>query len=246
MSPADPSVDVMSIPSTPSLSFAGVRWIREVEKTDEEGDSYIECAQMFDVVGEQYRIDSIRGAQEALVAEGGFLPPLIWLVNDDQNDHDPNAVRAFCIVGSRAYHVGFLPRGAALRFRESMSRIGRAGQSLEVRGCITQAKGAPHPNVRLNLPWDFAELVESGFPEDPANNPAWLSDPSPVAPRPYQGRGGEGFSDGELCKVYCWYGRKHGWFLLPDSVEANAIGFRDRGLGSTGLALDPFILPPTE
>jgi hypothetical protein len=226
--------------------LAGVRWIREVEQKDEEGDTYIECAQMFDVVGEQYRLDSVDAAQEALIAEGGFLPPIIWLVNDDSNQYDPNAVAAYCIVGSRGYHVGFLPMGATLRFRSSMSQLGRDGESLEVRGCITQAKGGPHPNVRLNLPWDFAALVQSGFADDPVNNPAWLQDPSPVAPRPYQGRGGVGFSDDELCKVYCWYGRKQGWFLLPDAVEENALGFRDRGLGSTGLALDPFIEPPTE
>ena len=226
--------------------MAAIRWVREVEETDEDGDTFIVCAQMFDVVGEQYRIDSVRAAQEALNGEEGFLPPIIWLVNDDGNQYDPNAVAVYCIVGSRAYHVGFLPKDSAVHFRASMSQLGRTGESLEVRGCITLAKGGPHPNVRLNLHWDFAELAKTGFTDDPSNNPSWLQDPSPVKPRPYQGGRGAGFSDDELCKVYCWYGRRHGWFLLPDAVENNVAGFRDRGLGTTGLALDPFIEAPTD
>jgi hypothetical protein len=222
------------------FSLAHVRWVREVEETDEDGETFITDIPMMDVVGEQYRLSAINAAQKAITAAESFLPPIFWLVPDNENQHDANAVAAYSVVANCAIHVGFLPRESAVRFRESMASIGRPGQSLEVRGCITQSKTASHPNVRLNLPQNFAQLVMQGFAEDPANTPGWLSDPSPVRKRPHAGRRAAAFSDAELCKIYCWYGHQNGWFLLPDAVEDAAAGFRASGLGSLHQVLQFF------
>lgn len=235
-----PWVSVESLSARPPFSLAHVRWIRESEEKDEDGDTYISCAQMFDVVGEQYRLSHITSAQQAITDGGTFLPPVFWLVPDDANAHDPNAVAVYAVVKKCAIHVGFLPRGSAAHFRQSMTTLGRRGEALEVRGCITVSKGGPHPNVRLNLPWLFAELVASGFADDPANRPNWLSDGTPVRKRPYSGPRAAGFTDAELCKIYCWYGHQNGWFLLPDAVETAAQGFRASGLGSLHKVLQFF------
>jgi hypothetical protein len=240
MSCDSPWVSVKNLSAKLPLSLAHVRWIRESEEEDENGDICVSCAQMFDVVGEQHRLSSVAAARQAITEEGAFVPPVFWLVPDNCNAHDANAVAVYSIVKTCGVHVGFLPRGGAVHFRDSMNAIGRPGETLEVRGCITQSKSGPHPNVRLNLPWSFAELVAAGFVDDPANIPDWLSDGAPVLKRPYVGPRAAGFSDAELCKIYCWYGHQNGWFLLPDAVESEARGFRASGIGSLHKVLQFF------
>ena len=234
-------VQIETLSPQAPFSLTQVRWVREVEEIDEDGNHCgVTSIAMFDVVGEQYRLSSIAAAKQAITDDGAFLPPIFWLVPDDGNEHDSNAVAVFAVSKRRAIHVGFLPRNAAIHFRDSMAALQRAGQPLEVRGCITGGRNSPHPNVRLNLPWQFADLVIQGFADDPANKPAWLSDPAPIEKRPYVGPRAAGFSDDELCKIYCWYGHQNGWFLFPDAVESEALGFRESGLGGLHEVLNFF------
>jgi hypothetical protein len=237
---SEPWVPVEKLTPARPFSLAHIRWIRETEEKDDEGDSFITSEEMFDTVGEQYRLPSVTAAKQAITEAGAFLPPIFWLVPDNNNEHDANAVAVYAVVQRAAIHVGFLPRSGAVHFRESMASLGRPGETLEVRGCITQSNSNPHPNVRLNLPWLFADLVRGGFADDPANSPRWLSDATPVGKRPYVGPRAASFSDDELCKIYCWYGHQNGWFLLPDAVESQAQGFRASGLGSIHKVLQFF------
>ncbi len=227
----------------PTLSLTTVRWIEETTTEDEDGDVVVDETAMFDVVGEQYKLQAVNEASDAIANEGSFLPPRFWLFCDKNNPYDANAVSVHAIVGDRAYNVGFLPRSQAALYRESMARLGKPEGTLEVLGCFTQGKTAPHPNARLYLPDDFAALVLQGFSADPANNPGWLSDPTPVAPRPYQGRHARGFSDDELRKIYCFYARKKKWRCFPGACDSAANGFRSSRT-SIPVEMDSFVLDP--
>lgn len=227
----------------PDLSLTTVRWVTETEETDEDGDTYISDKEMFDVVGEQHRLGAVEAAANAIAEENTFLPARFWLICDDDNEHDDQAVGVHAIVGQYAYHVGFLPRNGARRYRKAMDSIDLKDLSLEVLGCIAKGKTAPHPNARLYLPVDFADLVLDGYTNDPANQVRWLQDDSPVHPRPWQGRDAQGFTDDELCKIFCWYAKKKLWNSLPNRCEAAAAEFRTCR-GRVPEPMDSFVLEP--
>ena len=217
---------VDSILDKPALSLTEIRWVIETEENDDgdDGDTiHISVKEMFEVVGEQYRFDSINAAAEALVEEASFLPGRFWLICDDDNEHDDQAVGAHAIVGKYAYHVGFLNKRQARKFRKSMASFVLDGlSSLEVLGCITKGKTSSYLNAWLYLPVDFAELMNDGYTDKPENRPSWLLDASTVTPRPWQGRYAEGFTDDELCKIYCWCGKQKMFNSLPDRCEWGA------------------------
>lgn|GEM_PF-5312938 len=71
----------------PELSLASVRWMTEIP--DPEDSSIVEAVEMFAVVGEQYRLDSVEAAVKAIEEEVSFLPPRFWLVPDNNNSFDP-------------------------------------------------------------------------------------------------------------------------------------------------------------
>ena len=227
----------------PDLSLTTVRWVTETEETDEDGDTYISEKEMFDVVGEQHRLGAVEAAAHAIAEENTFLPARFWLICDNDNEHDDQAVGVHSIVGKYAYHVGFLPKRQARLFRKSMASLDLEGLSLEVLGCIAKGKTTPYPNARLYLPIEFAELVNEGYTDDPENAPSWLSDASPVSPRPWQGRDAKGFTDDELRKIYCWYARKRMWNSLPNKCEEGAVGFRSCR-ASVPEPMEHFVLEP--
>ena len=177
-SPVSSPVDEFRRP--PALSFAAIRWIAEEEVVPDPDDDdygmnepYTQEKQMFDVVGEQYRLAATEAAARAIEEEASFLPARFWLLCEDDNPHDTNAVSVHAVAQERTYHVGFLPRREAELYRQSLRQIGRANETVEVVGCFTQGKDKPHPNCRLFLPMDFAAQVEAGVTESPENNPEW-------------------------------------------------------------------------
>ncbi len=220
--------------NAPRLSLTTVQWITEIQDEEDE-DCYHEVT-MFDVVGEEHRLPLVSAAAIAISEESSYQPARFWLVPDDENEHDDQAVAAYATASGRAYHVGFLPQRQARLYRESMSQLGRAGESLEVLGCITQGKSIPHPNARLYLPEDFASHILNRYLDDPQNYPAWLQDLTPVPKRP-PSRRAEAFTDIELCKIYCLYAKQKLWNNFPGEVEGRAAGFRASGLGSVGEVL---------
>lgn len=231
-------VPIHEIPK-PALSLANVRWVTEIP--DPEDSSLFEAVEMFSVVGEQYRLDSIEAAARAIAEEDGYLPPRFWLVPDNANAFDPLAVAVYVIAKATAFHIGFLPKGQARQFREQMQQLSRVGESLEVLGCITQGKSSPHPNGRVYLPVGFAALCLDGFSSDEANRIAWVDDASPIVPRAATGRPRDVFSFEELCKIYCWHARKRRWFCFPHDCEAKAEGIRSAGVGLAVADFEPFM-----
>jgi hypothetical protein len=236
------SVSLSQLPS-PEMSLTTVRWATEV--ADPDDDTVVEEVEMFAVVGEQFRLESVEAAAERIGEGTGFLPPRFWLIPDDLNPHDNQAVGVYALAGDRGYHIGFLPRGQTQEFRAGMASIGRPSQSLEVLGCLTQGKSAPHPNGRIYLPVDFARLCSEGYERDPSNQIGWLADASPVRPRPRAGSIGDTFSFDELCKIYCWYAKKRRWFCLPHDCESKADGIRSAGIGLPIADFEPFLGPIT-
>jgi hypothetical protein len=241
MSQSPVSSPVDEFPRPPALSFAAILWVAEEEVVpdpeDNGGDddygmnkSYTEEKEMFDVVGEQYRLDSTEAAAQAIEEEASFLPARFWLLCEDDNPHDANAVSVHAVAQGRTYHVGFLPRSDAELYRQSLSKIGRANETVEVVGCFTQGKDKPHPNCRLFLPMDFAAQLEAGIAESPENNPDWLRNPDPVEPRPFQGLNAAGFTDDELRKIFCRYAKRKRWFGLPHHCDAAPEGYRSSKL----------------
>jgi hypothetical protein len=227
----------------PVLSLTTIRWVEETETQDDDGCTEVEEAPMFAVVGEQYKLQAVQAAADAIVKEGAFLPPRFWLVCENDNSYDSNAVAVHATVSQRVFNVGFLPRPQAVLFRNGMAALGKPEGTLEVLGCFTQGRSSLHPNGQIYLPEKFADLVKSGYCSDPANNPVWLSDPSPVAPRPYQGWHARGFSDDELRKIYCWYARKKKWRCFPGACDSAAGGFRSNR-GRVAEEMDSFVLEP--
>jgi hypothetical protein len=222
----------------PMLSLTTVRWITEIP--DPEDSSIVDDVEMFTVVGEQYRLDIVEEAISKLGESTGFLPPRFWLIHDNENTHDSLAVAVYAMTDSEGFHIGFLPKEQARTFRAAMQSLGREGQSLEVLGCITQGKSSPHPNGRIYLPVNFADLCQRGYAEDSANQVAWLKDQSPVQSR-LGNDPSKDFSFDELCKIYCWYAKKRRWFCFPDECESNAEGIRSVGSGLPRADFAPFL-----
>ena len=237
--PAVPGgVAINEIPR-PDLSLTSVRWMTEIPDPDDS--SIVEAVEMFAVVGEQYRLESVEAAVKAIGEEVSFLPPRFWLVPDNNNSFDPLAVAVYAISGENGYHVGFLPKDQARQFRDSMEQLSRGGQSLEVLGCITQGKSSPHPNGRIYLPVEFAMLCSSGYSSKEENRISWVEDATPVAPRAATGSPGDVFTFEELCKIYCWYARKRRWFCFPHDCEAKAEGIGSAGIGLPVADFEPFM-----
>jgi hypothetical protein len=234
MRSSDGGIPLDEMYNAPRLSLTTVQWITEIQDEEDE-DCYHEVT-MFDVVGEQHRLPLVSAAAIAICEESSYQPARFWLMPDDQNEHDDQAVAAYATALGRAYHVGFLPQRQARLYRESMSQLGRTGESLEVLGCITHGKSSPHPNARLYLPVDFVSHILNGYLDNPQNYPAWLQDLTPVPKRP-PSRRAEAFTDIELCKIYCLYAKQKLWNNFPDEVEGRAAGFRASGLGSAGEVL---------
>jgi len=229
----------------PALSLTTVRWVAETEETDDEGDTSTVETEMFDVVGEQHRLDSVVAAGRAIEAEESFLPARFWLTCDNANEHDDQAVRAYALAGNNAYHVGFLPRVHARLFRDGMQMLAFPERTLEILGCITQGKSSSHPNARLYLPVEFAELIRGGYAANPTNQASWLQDTATVTPRPWRGRNAEGFTDVELCKIYCRYAKTMRWNSLPHRCEEVSKELRHCG-SSVPEAMEDFVLDPSE
>jgi hypothetical protein len=238
MSSTDVTVPVARI-QNPSLSLASVRWATEIPDSDDS--AMVEQVEMFTVVGEQYRLDSVEAATRAIGEEDGFLPPRFWLIPDDNNAFDSLAVGVYAISIGKAFHIGFLPKEQARVFREGMEQLSRAGESLEVLGCITQGKSSPNPNGRLYLPVEFARLCLSGFADDNVNRIAWVEDRSPVLPRAATGNPSDVFTFEDLCKIYCWHARRRRWFCFPHDCEAKAEGIRSAGIGLARADFEPFM-----
>jgi len=112
-------VPIDDIFSKPDLSLTMVRWVAETEEIDEDGDIYTCEKEMFDVVGERNGLRAVEAAAQAIAEGNTFLPIRFWLICDDNNEHDDQAVGIHAIVGQYAYHVGFLPRGTARRYRKA-------------------------------------------------------------------------------------------------------------------------------
>ncbi len=216
---------VESFPRPPDMSFATLRWIDEevvVEDSlndddgrDDQPAAYTQEKEMFGVVGEQHRIDMTEAAARAMADENSFLPARFWLMCEESNPHDSNAVSVHAVAIGRTYHVGFLPRSEVVIYRQSLVAIGRPTVTVEILGCFTQGNTAPHPKARLYLPKDFAAQLASGLAETESNHPAWLRDPTPVSPRQLQGTKAAGFTDDELRKIHCWHAKRRRWFGLP-------------------------------
>lgn len=208
-----------------SLQVFGIRWPDDLE--------------MYDVVGESFRLKQVREAGSYIRSHAQFIPHRACVVPmNDMPDH-PNAVGVFFVHASRdwlgrqkevAVHVGFLPSEQATKFRRDMKSLGYAGFCMECAGCVLDNDKSEHPSVRIYVPLKFASLAKKGFLEDSANSPAWLRDDSPVARRQATNSRGGGYSDDELRKLFCFRAQQRGWNSLPDRAE-NALG-ELRQLGS--------------
>lgn len=238
-------VPAQDIAPQPMLSLATVRWkIEQVINDENEDVEEIVVCSLFDIVGAKYRLAQVEAAANEIAAENRFLPPRFWLVYDSDNAHDSNAIAAYAISNHKAYHVGFLAKSQAEAYRDSMEKLGRSEQTLEVLGCITYSS-AGIPYARICLPLSFSDLILSGYTDTPENNPDWLIDESEVLPRPWQGHNARGFTDSELCRIYCWYARKKGYVCFPEYCENVARDFRSYR-GNVPVAMEAFVLDPND
>lgn len=237
---------ISEFPRPASVSFATLRWDAEEEVTDEPFDddndethTYTQEKTMFSVVGEHHRPDATEAAALAIAEEGTFLPARFWLSCDEDNPHDANAVSVHAIAQEFVCHVGFLPRHEAELYRQSLRRIGRPNETVEIVGCLTQGKDKPHPKCRLFLPTDFAAQLEAGVADSPSHNPTWLRNPDPVERRPFQGINAAGFTDDELRKIFCRYAKRKRTFGLPHHCDAAVESYRSKKMAEE---LEEFLL----
>jgi hypothetical protein len=196
---------------------------------------------LFDVVGEQYCIESIEAAVHAVDAANSFLPVRFWILCESDNPNDPDGVSVHAAVEDRTYRVGYLPRSDARLYRDGLVSIGRSEETIEVIGCFAQSQNAVHPNVLLNLPRTFAAQLAPGHGATPPSESQWLDDPTPVEPRPFRGPGARGFTDDELRKIHCWYAKRKLWVCLPDDCDAALAAMRSTRIPES---LTYFLLDP--
>jgi hypothetical protein len=205
--------------------------------------------EMYDVVGESYRAQNVRQAGQYIRANATYLPQRACLVPLHDVPEDPRAVGVFFVQKSRtwlgtkkdsAVHVGFLPSDQAAKFRRDMKALGYEGFCMECAGCVVDNEKTKHPSVCIYVPLKFASLAKKGFLEDPANSPAWLSDGTPVRPRPITKRNGGDYTDDELRKVFCHRAQQRGWNSLPDRAEASLCEFREAGVGVLHFAVQEY------
>ena len=198
--------------------------------------------EFFDVVGEQYRQDTIARMQECIRSNASLVPPAVILVEDDGNPHDEHAVavlfpfsQTVSQSGSPGFAcevVGYLPRDDARRFRKSLQDLGVSGRPFEVCGCVAAARDAEVGNVKTYLPRNFATLVKRGFADDPANKPAWLADRSDISVKP----GNSDYTEDECRRLYCRYAQINSWNSLPYMIEEKVAAWQ-QGIGPVGLAI---------
>jgi len=191
----------------PQLSFAKVLWPLDPP------------CEMVRVSGARHHVADTRAAADAIAADGSFLPARAWLVQDQAEPGDPDAVSVYFPTARGAYRAGVIAKRSGRLFRLQMDAIGRPGETLEVCVCIHGHARDERKTVQVYLPEDFDQFVAAGYDRDPANRPAWLADPSPVAPRAVVSHDGSEFSPDELRKVYCRFAKVNGWPSLPDSIE---------------------------
>ena len=215
-----------------SLQVFGVRWPDDLE--------------MYDVVGESFRLKQVCEAENHIRTHAQFIPHRSCMVPmEDMPDH-PNAVGVFFVHASRDWlgrrkdvsvHVGFLPSEQAKKFRRDMKALGYAGYCMECAGCVLNSDKTEHPSVRVYVPLKFAALAKKGFLDDIANSPKWLSDATPVLRKPATTSRGGGYSDDELRKLFCYQAQQRGWNSLPDRAENSLAELRGLGAGALHFAV---------
>ena len=212
----------------PQLSFAKVQW-----PLDDQLDTVR-------VTGEKQLAKQVTAAARALVIEDSFHPARAWLVFEDGNTDDPNAIAVYFPTSRGAFHVGYLLKSTARVYRLQMESLGRKGETLEVLGCICISSREERASVMLDLPADFHEFCRQGYHKDPANRPAWLSDISPIRKRLVTCPDGSDFTADELRKMNCWFSRRHGRASLPKFIEKNLTQQHYRESGNFKLMLAEF------
>lgn len=197
----------------PQLSFAKVLWPLDPP------------AELLRVTVARHHAADAHAAAAAIAADGSFLPARAWLVQDDAEPGDPDAVSVYFPTARGAYRAGVIAKRAGRLYRLQMDAIGRSGETVEVLASINEDANNKGRAVHVYLPEDFDQLIAAGYDRDPANRPAWLADTTPVAPRAVVSEDGREFTPDELRKLYCRYAKKHRLPSLPDSIE-NAIQTR--------------------
>jgi endonuclease YncB( thermonuclease family) len=191
----------------PQLSFAKVLWPL---------DPPIELVR---VTVARHHVADAHAAADAIAADGSFLPARAWLVQDDAEPGDPDAVSVYFPTARGAYRAGAIVGRKGRVIRLQMNAIGRPGEPLETLACVVGGAQAARPVVRVYLPVDLDELVAAGYDRDPANRPAWLADTTPVAPRAVASDDGREFTLDELRKVCCRFAKSRRLPSLPDNIE---------------------------
>lgn len=106
-----------------------------------------------EVVGESFHQDALKAICGPYNPDGRELETRAVLTPDDDNPHDPNAVR----VEIQGRMVGHLPRPDAARFRADANAAGLSGVSVqvgaEIRGGWVDGKTVGQYGVRLNYSW---------------------------------------------------------------------------------------------
>ncbi len=191
----------------PQLSFAKVLWPLDLP-----------CG-MVRVTTARHHVVDAHAAADAIAADDSFLPARAWLVQDQAEPGDPDAVSVYFPMTRGAYRAGVIAKRTGRLYRLQMDAIGRPGQTVEVLACVHGAANVKTPVVHIYLPEDFDELVRAGYDRDAANRPAWLADARPVAPRAVVSDDASEFTADELRKVFCRFAKGQRVGSLPDSIE---------------------------
>jgi hypothetical protein len=191
----------------PQLSFTKVLWPL---------DPPIELVR---VTVARHHVADAHAAADAIAADDSFLPARAWLVQDQAEPGDPDAVSVYFPTARGAWRAGAIVGRKGRVIRLQMNAIGRPGETLETLACVVGGAQAAHPVVRVYLPVDFDELISAGYDRDPANRPAWLADTTPVAPRAVASDDGREFTPDELRKVCCRFAKSRRLPSLPDNIE---------------------------
>jgi hypothetical protein len=203
----------------PQLSFAKVLWPLDPP------------CELLRVACARHHAADAHAAADAIAADGSFLPARAWLVQDDAEPGDPDAVSVYFPTARAAYRAGAIVGRKGRLFRLQMNAIGRPGETVEVLACIIEGASNKSRALHVYLPEDFDPLVSAGYDRDPANRPAWLADATPVAPRSVASEDGREFTPDELRKLYCRFAKSQRIPSLPDSIE-RAVQMRSTDTGS--------------
>lgn len=176
----------------------------------------------------RHHVADAEAAADAIAAEDSFLPARAWLVQDDGQAGDPEAVSIYFPTARGACRAAVLSRQTGRLYRLQMNAIGRAGETVEVLACVVGYARDKVLSVHVYLPEEFDQFVAAGYDQVPANRPAWLADTSTVAPRAVVSDDGSEFSPDELRKVYCRFLKSRRCRSLPDNIE-RAIQSRNTG-----------------